>query len=76
MEEVLGPERSGGQGLDCHQEESGNRVILALLQDPEARDQVDLVITHRDRRLRGVGRARNGALPTRVARRTAHLPTC
>jgi len=48
MEEVLGPERSGGQGLDCHQEESGNRVILALLQDPEVRDQVDLVITHRD----------------------------
>ena len=48
MEEVLGPERSGGQGLDCHQEESGNRVILALLQDPEVRDQVDLVITARD----------------------------
>ena len=48
MEEVLGPERPGGQGLDCHQEESGNRVILALLQDPEVRDHVDLVITHRD----------------------------
>lgn len=47
MEEVLGPERPAGQGLDCHQEESGHRVILALLQDPEVRDQVDLVITCR-----------------------------
>ena len=48
MEEVLGPERPGGQGLDRHQEESGNRAILALLHDPEVRDHVDLVITHRD----------------------------
>jgi phosphonoacetate hydrolase len=48
MEEVCGPERPGGQGLDNHQEESGNRAILALLQDPEVREHVDLVITCRD----------------------------
>jgi phosphonoacetate hydrolase len=48
MDLVLGPERPGGQGLDQHQEESGNRVIRALLQDPEVRDHVDLVITCRD----------------------------
>jgi len=48
MEEVLAPERPGGQGLDCHQEESGNRAIVALLRDPEVRDQVDLIITWRD----------------------------
>jgi phosphonoacetate hydrolase len=48
MQEVHGPERSGGQGLDRHQEESGNRAILALLQDPGVRDQVDLVLTCRD----------------------------
>jgi len=44
---ILGPERAGGQGLDSNQEESGNRAILALLTDPEVRDQTDLVITHR-----------------------------
>ena len=43
----FGPERPGGQGLDPQQEESGNRAILALLTDPEVRDQVDLVITWR-----------------------------
>src|SRR5438132_157645 len=32
---IAGPERSGGQGLDHHQEESGNRAIVALLTDPE-----------------------------------------
>lgn len=48
MQEILGPERAGGQGLDRHQEESGNRAILALLTDPEVADQVDLVITQRD----------------------------
>lgn len=47
MEEVHGPERPGGQGLDHHQEESGNRAILALLRDPGVCDQVDLVITYR-----------------------------
>ena len=44
---ILGPERQGGQGLDPQQEESGNRAILALLTDPEVRDQVDLVLTWR-----------------------------
>jgi hypothetical protein len=44
---ILGPERLGGQGLDPEQEESGNRAILALLTDPEVRDQVDLVLTWR-----------------------------
>lgn len=43
----FGPERPGGQGLDPQQEESGNRAILALLTDPEVREQVDLVITWR-----------------------------
>src|ERR1700687_4351731 len=46
--EILEPERPGGQGLDHNQEESGNRAILALLRDPEVRDQVDLVITYRN----------------------------
>ena len=48
MSEILGPERVGGQGLDSHQEESGNRAILALLRDPEVAAHVDLVITQRD----------------------------
>ena len=48
MAEILGPERPGGQGLDHHQEESGNRAILALLRDPEVAEQMDLVITYRD----------------------------
>jgi hypothetical protein len=43
----FGPERPGGQGLDTHQRESGHRAIVALLGDPETRDQVDLVITWR-----------------------------
>jgi len=47
---ILGPERPGGQGLDAEQEESGNRAILALLTDPEVRDQVDLVLTWRPAR--------------------------
>jgi hypothetical protein len=46
--DVWGPERAGGQGLDRHQEESGNRAILALLRDPGAAEHVDLVITCRD----------------------------
>jgi hypothetical protein len=45
---LYGPERPGGQGLDRQQEESGNHAILALLSDSAVRDQVDLVITHRD----------------------------
>jgi hypothetical protein len=46
--EVHGPERVGPQGLDAEQWESGNRAILGLLEDPEVRDHVDLVITYRD----------------------------
>jgi hypothetical protein len=42
-----GPERLRGQGLDHHQEESGNRAILALLTDPVAGEQIDLVLTWR-----------------------------
>lgn len=42
-----GPERPGGQGLDPEQEESGNRAILALLCEPPACDQIDLVLTWR-----------------------------
>src|SRR5213594_3677508 len=44
---IAGPERSGGQGLDHHQEESGNRAIVALLTDPVRGEQVDLVMTSR-----------------------------
>ena len=44
---IAGPERSGGQGLDHHQEESGNRAIGALLTDPVRGEQVDLVMTSR-----------------------------
>jgi hypothetical protein len=47
---VHGPERLEGQGLDPEQEESGNRAILALLTDPEAREHVDLVVTWRGAR--------------------------
>jgi hypothetical protein len=47
---LLGPERLNGQGLDPEQDESGNRAILALLTDPEVRDQVDLVLTWRGAR--------------------------
>src|SRR5882762_4041320 len=43
----FGPERLGGQGLDVHQYESGDRTILALLAETPATDQVDLVATWR-----------------------------
>lgn len=43
----VGPQRPGGQGLDPNQEESGNRAILALLDDPGAAEHTDLVITQR-----------------------------
>ena len=48
MSAVHGPERLRGQGLDHHQEESGNRAIHALLTDPVIGDQVDLVLTWRE----------------------------
>ncbi len=44
---ALPPERLSGQGLDPNQFESGDRTILALLNEPPARDQVDLVATMR-----------------------------
>ncbi|HYL60076.1 MAG TPA: alkaline phosphatase family protein, partial [Candidatus Acidoferrales bacterium] len=47
MTRELGPERHGGQGLDEHQYESGDRTILALLAETPAADQVDLVMTWR-----------------------------
>lgn len=43
-----GPERSGGQGLDPHQYDSGDATILALLAETPAADHVDLVMTWRD----------------------------
>jgi predicted AlkP superfamily pyrophosphatase or phosphodiesterase len=42
------PERLAGQGLDEHQDESGDRAIHILLRDPVAGPQTDLVITYRD----------------------------
>ena len=47
---IAPPERAGGQGLNHHQEESGNRAIVALLTDPVRGDQVDLVMTYRRER--------------------------
>src|SRR3990172_6734882 len=47
-EPIAGPERLAGQGLDPHQEESGNRAIVALLTDPVHGPLTDLVITYRD----------------------------
>ena len=44
---IAGPERAGGQGLDYHQQESGNRAIIALLTHPVRGEQVDLVTTYR-----------------------------
>ena len=43
-----GPERPKGQGLDRHQEESGNRAIALLLTHPTVGEQVDLVLTWRE----------------------------
>ncbi|MFZ4721111.1 MAG: alkaline phosphatase family protein, partial [Ilumatobacteraceae bacterium] len=44
---VHGPERLAGQGLDPHQNESGDRAIVALLTDPVVGPQVDLLLTWR-----------------------------
>jgi len=46
-QQIAGPERAGGQGLDRNQEESGNRAIIALLTDPVRGEQTDLVMTFR-----------------------------
>jgi hypothetical protein len=48
MLKEYGPERLGGQGLDPNQYESGDRTIIALLAEPPARNQTDLVATWRD----------------------------
>jgi hypothetical protein len=42
-----GPERPGGQGLDPHQWESGNRAIQQLLTSPEGEAWTDFVATMR-----------------------------
>lgn len=44
---VHGPERLGGQGLDAHQNESGDRAIATLLSDPVVGQQIDLILTWR-----------------------------
>ncbi|GIW13250.1 MAG: hypothetical protein KatS3mg062_0689 [Tepidiforma sp.] len=47
---AIGPERPGGQGLDPHQEESGNRAIYQLLTTEEGRAWTDFVATARQGR--------------------------
>ncbi|MBI2913931.1 MAG: alkaline phosphatase family protein [Chloroflexi bacterium] len=49
-QQIAGPERPGGQGLDANQEESGNRAIIALLEDAVHGPQTDLVIAYRQAR--------------------------
>ncbi|HYM16364.1 MAG TPA: alkaline phosphatase family protein [Dehalococcoidia bacterium] len=46
--EPVEPERLRGQGLDEHQYESGDRAIHAILTDPTAGPQTDMVITWRE----------------------------
>jgi phosphonoacetate hydrolase len=43
---IAPPERLAGQGLDQHQEESGNRAIIALLTD-DSHGETDWVATYR-----------------------------
>jgi hypothetical protein len=43
----IGPERPGGQGLDPHQEESGNRAIAKLLTSDPGQAWTDFVVTYR-----------------------------
>jgi hypothetical protein len=45
---VFAAERVGAQGLTPDKWESGNRAILALLEERGVREHVDLVITYRD----------------------------
>jgi len=49
-EPCIGPERPGGQGLDHHQEESGNLAIHRLLTSEEGRAWTDFVATARQER--------------------------
>lgn len=44
----VAPERLRGQGLDENQYESGDRAIHAILTDPTAGPQTDMVFTYRD----------------------------
>ena len=44
---IIGPERPVGQGLDPHQEESGNLAIAKLLTSEQGRAWTDFVVTHR-----------------------------
>jgi hypothetical protein len=44
---IAPPERSGGQGLDAHQDESGNKAIYLLLTDPVVGQQVHFLATFR-----------------------------
>ena len=44
----VGPERTGGQGLDENQHESGSRAIALLLTDSVVGPQTDFVATYRD----------------------------
>jgi hypothetical protein len=46
--DVFGPERPGAENRDRDLWESKNRAILSVLEDPEVKDQVNLVITCRD----------------------------
>jgi len=48
--ECRGPERPGGQGLDPHQEESGNLAIHKLLTGDDGRAWTDFVATARQER--------------------------
>lgn len=50
IETSVGPERPGGQGLDLHQEESGNLAIHKLLTTEDGRAWTDFVATARQGR--------------------------
>jgi hypothetical protein len=45
---IAGPQRLGGQGLDLHQHESGDRAIHLLLTSEDGRRCTDFVTTFRD----------------------------
>lgn len=47
---AIGPERPGGQGLDPHQEESGNLAIWKLLTTSDGEAWTDFVATYRRER--------------------------
>jgi hypothetical protein len=48
--DAIGPERTGGQGLDHNQEESGNLAIEKLLLSEDGRAWTDFVATYREAR--------------------------